>query len=103
MKKNSSPSRIIFIAAVFALLTIYIILWGQMIFNVEQRTGTDFIAFYTAGRVANDHGIKKTYSVELQQAIQEDILGFEIKNSQPVFSADINAYTGRGFIKRKYA
>ena len=49
-----------------------------MITQHEVRTGTDFIAFYTAGRVAGEYGISHTYDVELQKSVQDEILGFSI-------------------------
>lgn len=84
MKKNISFSRIIFIAGVFALLVLYIILWGQMISDPAQKKGTDFIALYTAGRVANKYGTHSVYDLELQKTVQEEILGFSIYNAEPL-------------------
>ena len=55
-----------------------------MITSPEQRTGTDFIAFYTAGRIAQEQGIHDVYNIAYQQSVQENLLGFPIANNQPL-------------------
>ena len=47
-----------------------------MINNPVERTGSDFIAFYSAGRVAQTEGTTHVYDLNLQQEIQEREVGF---------------------------
>ncbi len=84
MKRKISPLNIFFRAGIISLSLIYIILWAQMITNPAERTGTDFIAFYTAGRVAREHGVAHVYNIAYQQEIQEKLLGFSLANHQPL-------------------
>ena len=49
--------RIFVLAGMLSLFVVYLILWGRMIVNPADRTGTDFIAFYAAGRVAQENGL----------------------------------------------
>ena len=66
----------------FSLFVIYAILWGRMIVNPSERTGTDFISFYAIGRVAQENGISHIYNVDLQQEFQEDEVGFPLSAGQ---------------------
>jgi len=74
--------RVLVLTGVFSLLLIYLVLWGKMIASPSERTGTDFMAFYTAGRVAQENGIAKAYDISLQQGIQETEVGFELREGQ---------------------
>lgn len=47
-----------------------------------ERTGSDFIAFYSAGRVAQEYGYSKVFTPELQQAVQQDVVGFPLVKGQ---------------------
>ena len=49
-----------------------------MIVNPSERTGTDFIAFYTAGHVAQENGFAHSYDIALQREIQEKEVGFQL-------------------------
>jgi hypothetical protein len=70
--------QIFVLTGVLSLFVIYAIIWGQMIVTPSERTGTDFIAFYTAGRVAQENGLANTYDVALQREIQEKEVGFHL-------------------------
>jgi hypothetical protein len=75
--------RFIFEIGTFvALALIYAVLWARMIQDPVERTGTDFIAFYAAGRVAREHGIDQVYDPVLQQAVQEQVVGFRLGQGQ---------------------
>jgi len=74
--------RVLVLTGVLSLFVIYVILWGRMIASPSERTGTDFIAFYTAGRIAQENGMAHTYDVSLQQGIQETEVGFELREAQ---------------------
>ncbi|MEP7133596.1 MAG: glycosyltransferase 87 family protein [Chloroflexota bacterium] len=74
--------RIILIVSIGALITIYGIWWTQMIGNAQARTGTDFMAFYAAGRVAQLHGYPDMYNIRFQQNVQQTVVGFELGEGQ---------------------
>ena len=54
----------------------------RFINDPAERTGSDFIAFYSAGKVAQEHGAAKVYDPELQQQIQEQEVGFPLVQGQ---------------------
>jgi len=72
------------IAGILSLTLIYIFQWAQMIASPSLRTGTDFMAFYSAGRIAQDYGWSKVYDNDLQREIQQDLVGFELADEQPL-------------------
>ena len=53
-----------------------------MIVNPSERTGTDFVAFYTAGRVAQENGFANAYDIALQREIQKKTVGFPLGTGQ---------------------
>lgn len=80
--KNINFNFVFQLVAILSLIIIYIFQWGMMITTPSLRTGTDFMAFYSAGRVAQEYGMENTYKVLLQQKVQEDILGFQLADKQ---------------------
>ncbi len=82
MKLKVDFSRVLILVGVAALLIIYAVLWQRMITSRAERTGADFIAFYAAGRVAQSAGASQVYSPELQQAIQQEQVGFKLVPGQ---------------------
>ncbi len=74
--------RVLLLAGTLSLGVIYLILWLRMIASPAERTGTDFIAFFAGGRVAQEYGVRQTYDVSLQQKIQEAEVGFELSEGQ---------------------
>ena len=82
MTKKLSFPKIFFWVGIISLLLVYVILWAQMIKTPSERTGTDFIAFYTAGRVAQEYGAQEVYNIAYQKSIQEGVLGFSITKEQ---------------------
>jgi hypothetical protein len=80
MKTNSW--RVIFFAGISALLIIYITWWNQMIGDPIERNGTDFIAFYATGRIAQTHGFSSIYNIELQQKNEQEVVGFPLADGQ---------------------
>ena len=79
---KTSSWRMIFFAGVSALLIIYLIWWSRMITDPVERNGTDFIALYAAGRVAQAQGFAHIYDIELQQKIEQEVVGFELAEGQ---------------------
>ncbi len=74
--------RIFIISALMILAVVYAVLWLGMIGDPAQRTGTDFIASYSAAGVAQRYGISRVYDLELQQAIQAEVVGFDLAPGQ---------------------
>lgn len=74
--------RSVVIASLLALIFIYSTWWAQMIRNPEERNATDFMAFYAAGRIAQSHGYPDIYNIQLQQNVQQDVLGFQLGDGQ---------------------
>ena len=102
--------RIILIVSIGALIAIYGIWWTQMIGNAQARTGTDFMAFYAAGRVAQLHGYPDMYNIGFQQKVQQTVVGFELGEGQvllynhlpylvPVLKLIVNADYQKSFIR----
>jgi hypothetical protein len=65
-------------AGLIALTVIYAALWVKMISNPAERSGADFITFYTAGRISLTGKFAEVYVPQAQQAIEEGVLGFSI-------------------------
>ena len=78
----SRYQRIFLIAGIASLFAAYVGLWFRFINDPVERTGSDFIAFYSAGRVAQEYGFSNTYSPELQQDVQEQQVGFKLVPGQ---------------------
>jgi hypothetical protein len=74
--------RSILLAGIVCLLIIYVVWWGRMIGDPVQRSSTDFIAFYSAGRVAQLHGLAYIYNVEYQQDVEQEVVGFPLAEGQ---------------------
>jgi hypothetical protein len=81
MKTLNLP-RIFFIAGVISLFFSYLGLWLRFINDPVERTGSDFIAFYSAGRVAQSQGTRHIYNPLYQQDIQEEQVGFSLVPGQ---------------------
>jgi hypothetical protein len=79
---SSSFRRIFVIAGITALVLSYIGLWIRLINDPVERTGADFIHFYSAGRVAQRYGISHVYNLELQQEVEEEQVGFDLAPGQ---------------------
>lgn len=74
--------RIFRISAVISLSMIYVIQWMGMILNHSQKTGTDFIAFYTAGRITKESGASTAYNIPAQHALEQELVGFSLEEEQ---------------------
>lgn len=74
--------RVFVVAGLLALVIVYAFLWAGMIGSRSERTGSDFIAFYAAGRVAQAYGMQRAYDPALQQAVQEQEVGFALAPGQ---------------------
>jgi hypothetical protein len=72
------PRRLFTNAGLLSLTLIYILLWVNMIGDPKQRTGSDFIGFYTFGRIAQTQGFENIYNIKMQENIQEEVVGFQV-------------------------
>ena len=70
--------RILVFTGIFALLSYYLLTWMNMLNDLYQRTGSDFMGFYTYGRIAQTKGIKFIYDRDEQERIQEQIVGHDV-------------------------
>jgi hypothetical protein len=52
-----------------------------MINNPVEYTGSDFITYYTIGTIGRQYGLDKVYDSELQKAVEEEVVGFEIAST----------------------
>lgn len=87
MEKNRADHKIDLwrafqIAATSALVITYIFQWIIMISIPSQRTGADFIAFYTAGRIAQYQGISSAYKIKAQHDLEQFVVGFDLAKEQ---------------------
>jgi hypothetical protein len=80
--KQLNLRRIFVITFLLAQIMIYLILWIQMITDHQLRTGMDFITMYTAGKIAQADGIRQVYDVDLQHAVLEKVVGFDLMPKQ---------------------
>ena len=64
------------------MLAIYSVWWGRMIGDPVERSGADFIAFYSAGRIAQAHGFASIYDIEQQHKIEQEVVGFPLAERQ---------------------
>jgi len=82
VKANLNLRRVFIATGLTVLVVVYVVLWVQMLASPAQRTGADFIAFYAAGRVAEKAGAGRVYDPALQQAVQQDQVGFTLVPGQ---------------------
>lgn len=74
MKNRIDLSRTAIIAIVISLALVYPLLWMKMLADPVQYTGADFIAFYAAGRIADNEGAAFVYQLPLQKKYQEEVV-----------------------------
>lgn len=74
--------RILTSVAILSLLAYFCLTWLNMIADHYERTGSDFMGFYTFGRITQAKGVAHIYSIEEQQNLQELIVGHPVT---PIF------------------
>jgi hypothetical protein len=74
--------RIFITAGIVSIAISYVGIWFRLINDPVQRTGSDFIAFYSAGRIAKSEGASRAYDPILQQQIQQAEVGFPLVPGQ---------------------
>jgi hypothetical protein len=81
--QNINIRRIFTYAAILSLLMYFILTWTNMMGDLYERTGSDFMGFYGFGRIPQQTGeISNIYRIEVQQALQEEIVGHPVT---PIF------------------
>ena len=80
--KTINFRRVFILAGLMTLVIVYAILWFRMISSPFERTGSDFISAYTGGRVADIWDAENVYNLEYQQAVQQEVVGFELAPGQ---------------------
>lgn len=82
MKQKPNLRRILIPVAIISLLIYYILTWVNMLGDLYERTGSDFMGFYTFGRISQIQGFPSIYRIEEQQKLQEEIVGHPVT---PIF------------------
>lgn len=78
--------RILIYSAILSLFIYFILAWAEMIADHYQRTGSDFMGFYSFGWIAKHKGISYLYDLKVQQDLQEQIVGHPVT---PIFSTHL--------------
>jgi hypothetical protein len=79
---TSRIRHIILVAGIISLFVSYAGIWIRLISDPIERTGADFIHFYSAGRIAQNRGASQVYDLEQQQDIEEEQVGFKLAPGQ---------------------
>ena len=80
--QTSGLRRIFIVAGIVSLFVSYLGVWIRFINNPVERTGADFIHFYSAGRIAQSEGAGQVYDLALQHKIEEQQVGFLLAPGQ---------------------
>jgi hypothetical protein len=91
IKKINVP-RIIFLTGSLSLVIIYVLSWVEVISDPVQRTASDFMAFYAAGRSMFTSTPAEAYDLTHLKLNEENVLGFKIADQ------DVNPFVHPPFI-----
>jgi len=80
--QTTNVRRIFIIAGIASLFVSYLAIWVRFINDPIERTGSDFMGFYSVGRIAQNEGVAHVYNPLLQQHIQEEVVGFQLAPGQ---------------------
>lgn len=80
--RTSNFRRVFTIVGIVSLFLSYFGIWIRFINDPVERTGADFIHFYSAGRIAQSEGAAQVYDLALQQKIEEQQVGFPLAPGQ---------------------
>lgn len=80
--RTSNFRRVFIIVGIASLFLAHFGIWVRFINDPAERTGADFIHFYSAGRIAQSEGAAHVYDLLLQQEIQEQQVGFPLAPGQ---------------------
>jgi len=76
------PRLLLLVSAVAILISWYAVLMAAYVRVPGKLEGADFLAFYSAGRVARDYGINHVYDLELQGIAQAHTTGVPVGSQQ---------------------
>lgn len=86
MRQKSSPGinirRVLTYVAILSLFLYYFLTWTNMLGDLYERTGSDFIGFYSFGRIAQEKDYASIYKIEEQQRVEEEVVGHPVT---PIF------------------
>ena len=68
--------RILLISASLSLAIVYVLSWVDVISDPEQRNGSDFMAFYAAGRGMLERNAAAAYDMQFIKVTQETVAGY---------------------------
>ena len=74
--------RIFTYVAILSILLYFVLSWVRMMGDLYERTGSDFMGFYTFGRISQVQDYPSIYKIEEQQKLQEEIVGHPVT---PIF------------------
>jgi hypothetical protein len=74
--------RMLVIAGALSLLMYYLFQWVQMISDPTLRTSLDFVAYYSAARIAQEDGGAQVYDIPHQHQMEERTVGFKLADEQ---------------------
>jgi hypothetical protein len=74
--------RMLVITGGISLLIYYLFQWAQMISDSTLRTSVDFVAYYSAARIAQESGGTDVYDISRQQQVEEQVVGFPLADEQ---------------------
>lgn len=74
--------RLLVIAGTISLLIYYLFQWVQMISDPTLRTSVDFVAYYSAARIAQESGGTDVYDISRQHQMEERVVGFKLADEQ---------------------
>jgi hypothetical protein len=75
---NINFRRVLIASSLASLILSYSLLWWRAINNPVEFTGSDFITYYTIGSIGRQYGLDRVYDFELQKAVEERVVGFEV-------------------------
>jgi hypothetical protein len=80
--KQPDLKRIYVTSAVIALLLVYGVFAARLLNNPAESKTMDFMAYYTAARIARQQGLPHIYDLDLQRQIEVERLGSNLAQEQ---------------------
>jgi hypothetical protein len=76
--KRIDIRRILALVGIFALLLYFVLTWVNLMGDLYQRTGSDFIGLYNFGRIYQTKGIQHIYDIGEQEKIEQEVVGHPV-------------------------
>jgi hypothetical protein len=90
--KKLDLHRVLLFAGGMSLILVYLLSWVDVITDPVQRTGSDFIAFYAAGKNMVEYTPAAAYDLPYLKTQEESVIGFKIADQ------DVNPFVHPPFI-----